>query len=133
MATRGRIGIKLSDGSILSIYHHWDSYPQWLGVNLVKNFNSFQAKLNSSMVVTCQHVTLSTSWESEPLKQEIIQPDGSSKFEYIKDNEGQWVYTKVASEPGPQYYSSRGEDCPPRLDPDLFEYLSKGEEFKTCF
>ena len=52
-----------------------------------------------------------------------------SKFEYIKDNEGQWVYTKVASEPGPSYYSERGEDCPPRLDPDLFEYLSKGEEF----
>jgi len=25
---------------------------------------------------------------------------------------------------GPQYYSQRGEDCPPRLD-DLFEYLDK--------
>ena len=39
------------------------------------------------------------TWQSEPLKQEIIQPDGSSKFEYIKDDEGfytNWVYTKVS-------------------------------------
>ena len=86
------------------------------------------------MVVTCQSVGYYCPiWESEPLKQEIIQPDGSSKFEYIKDNEGQWVYTKVKPEPGPQYYSERGEDCPPRLDPDLFEYLSKGEEFAYVF
>ena len=32
-----------------------------------------------------------------------------------------------------RYYSERGEDCPPRLDPDLFEYLSKGEEFHYVF
>ena len=25
---------------------------------------------------------------------------------------------------GPEYYSARGENCPPRLD-DLFEYLDK--------
>ena len=31
MATRSRIGIELNDGSILSAYHHWDGYPQWLG------------------------------------------------------------------------------------------------------
>ena len=31
MATRSRIGIELTDGSILSAYHHWDGYPQWLG------------------------------------------------------------------------------------------------------
>ena len=31
MATRSRIGIELSDGSILSAYHHYDGYPSWLG------------------------------------------------------------------------------------------------------
>ena len=31
MSTRSRIGIQLSDDSILSVYHHWDSYPEWLG------------------------------------------------------------------------------------------------------
>ena len=31
MATRSRIGIELKDGSILSSYHHYDGYPEWLG------------------------------------------------------------------------------------------------------
>ena len=34
MSTRGRIGLELSDGSILSVYHHYDSYPEWLGTKL---------------------------------------------------------------------------------------------------
>ena len=133
MATRGRIGIKLSDGSILSAYHHWDSYPQWLGVKLVENFNSYEkaSELIDGGDMSACYTT--HTWQSEPLKQEVIQPDGSSKFEYIKDAEGQWVYTKVKTEAGPQYYSERGEDTPPRLDKDLFQYLSNGEEYAYVF
>ena len=40
MATRSRIGIELSDGSILSAYHHWDGYPEWLGRILKTHYNS---------------------------------------------------------------------------------------------
>ena len=40
MATRSRIGIELSDGSVLSSYHHWDGYPQWLGRILTTHYNS---------------------------------------------------------------------------------------------
>ena len=40
MATRSRIGIELKDGSILSVYHHWDGYPQWLGRILKTHYNS---------------------------------------------------------------------------------------------
>ena len=129
MATRGRIGIKLTDGSILSAYHHWDSYPQWLGVKLVENFNSQELAselIDGGDMSACYSTH---TYQSEPLKVEIIQPDGSSKFEYVQDKEGQTVYTKVKSEASPQYYSERGENTPPRLDKDLFEYLSNGEEF----
>ena len=129
MATRGRIGIKLTDGSILSAYHHWDSYPQWLGVKLVKNFNSEELAselIDGGDMSACYSTH---TWESEPLKQEVIQPDGSSKFEYVQDKEGQTIYTKVKATASPQYYSERGEDTPPRLDKDLFEYLDNGEEF----
>ena len=31
MGTRSRIGIQLKDDSILSIYQHWDGYPEWTG------------------------------------------------------------------------------------------------------
>ncbi len=36
---------------------------------------------------------------------------------------------------GPEYYSQRGEDCPPRLDADLCEYLlpDNSEEFAYIF
>ena len=34
---------------------------------------------------------------------------------------------------GPQYYSARGESCPPRLDNDVCEYLKEGEEYSYIF
>ena len=39
MSTNARIGIKLEDGTILSAYHHWDGYPEWLGVTLKTQYN----------------------------------------------------------------------------------------------
>ena len=133
MGTRSRIGIKLTDGSILSAYHHWDSYPQWLGVKLVKHFNSQELAsdlIDGGDMSACYSTH---TWGSEPFKQEVIQPDGSSKFEYVQNKDGETVYTKVKSEASPQYYSERGEDTPPRLDKDLFEYLSNGEEYAYVF
>ena len=39
MATRARLGYVLSDDSIVSVYHHWDGYPEWLGNILNKHYN----------------------------------------------------------------------------------------------
>ena len=101
MATRGRIGIKLTDGSILSAYHHWDSYPQWLGKTLVENFNSYDKA------------------------SELI--DGGDMSSCYSDSI--WGKKLPKGTFSPEYYSHRGEDTPPRLDKDLFEYLSNGEEY----
>jgi hypothetical protein len=40
MGTRGRIGIEHPDGSITSVYHHYDSYESWLGVKLNEHYNT---------------------------------------------------------------------------------------------
>ena len=40
---------------------------------------------------------------------------------------------KETEEYGPQYYSQRGEDCPPRYDKDMEEFFSDGEEFSYIF
>ena len=40
ISTRSRIGLQLSDGSVLSVYHHWDSYPSWLGRILNTHYNT---------------------------------------------------------------------------------------------
>ena len=71
MSTRSRIGILLPDDSILSVYHHWDGYPEWLGVTLKEHYNTKEdiAKLIDggnmsscySDTVSYTHLTLPTT------------------------------------------------------------------------
>ena len=107
MSTRARIGLELADGSVLSSYHHWDGYPEWLGriLNTHYNSRSFAAEL-------------------------IDGGDMSSCW-----TEDRWNSETKAQEYGPQYYSQRGDNCPPRLDADLCEYLlpENGEEYHYLF
>lgn len=104
MSTRGRIGIELSDGSILSSYHHFDSYESWLGRILVTHYNSKDkaAELIDGGDMSC-------CWTDD-------RWDDSADGSY-----------------GAQYYSQRGEDTPPRHDKNLKEYLSEGEEYAYVF
>ena len=106
MSTNARIGYVLSDDSIVSVYHHWDGYPEWLGVTLKEHYNT-----------------------DEKVRELIDGGDMSSCYsdnEY--DNEKQdWV----KRDPSPYYYSERGEDCPPRHSQTLTELaeIDCGEEF----
>jgi hypothetical protein len=40
MATRGRVGIVRDDGTVASIYQHWDSYPSRLGATLLNHYKN---------------------------------------------------------------------------------------------
>ena len=95
MATRSRIGIELKNGSVLSAYHHWDGYPEWLGRILNTHYNT-----RAKAAELIDGGDMSTCWNEE--------------------NQ-------------PEYYSARGENCPPRHDADLNEYLSDGEEYAYVF
>ena len=97
MSTRSRIGIELKDGSILSAYHHWDGYPQWLGRILNTHYNSKQ-----KVADLIDGGDMSAAWGDENRA---------------------------------EYYSERGEDCPPRYDADLCEYLlpDNSEEYAYVF
>ena len=104
MATRSRIGIQLPDGSILSVYCHWDGYPEFNGVKLVENFNSYEkaSELIDGGDISC--LWTNAGWNNETLPVT-----------------------------GPLYYSSRGDVTEPRLDETLDEYLSNGEEYAYLF
>jgi hypothetical protein len=104
MATRSRIGLELSDGSILSIYSHWDGYPEFNGVKLVENFNTVEKVKELIDLGDISCLWTNAGWNNETLP-----------------------------EVGPLPYSARGEDCPPRLDKDLNEYLSNSEEYSYIF
>jgi hypothetical protein len=106
MSTRGRIGIELSDGSILSIYSHFDGYPEFNGVKLVEHFNTKEKVQELIDLGDISCLWTNAGWNNETLP-----------------------------EVGPLPYSSRGEDCPPRLDADLCEYLlpDNSEEYAYVF
>ena len=105
MGTRSRIGLELSDGSILSVYHHWDGYPSWLGR------------------------ILNTHYNAKSLAEELI--DGGDMSVCWTDE--RWDDSGVKGVYGPQYYSQRGDDCPPRLDKDMDEFFANGEEYSYIF
>jgi hypothetical protein len=133
MSTRSRIGIELSNGSVLSVYHHWDGYPQWLGKTLVEHFNtpeSVSELIDGGDMSTCW---TNNRWDSEVLRRTIVNSDGSTRSEIVYDSDNQMIYTNVKSEFGPQYYSERGEDCPPRLDDTVGDYLQNGEEYAYLY
>ena len=105
MATRSRIGIELKDGSVLSAYHHWDGYPQWLG-----------------------HI-LNTQYKTREEAAELI--DGGDMSSCWADEI--WGKKLPQGEYAPEYYSARGENCPPRYDETREEFLSDGEEYSYIF
>lgn len=116
MSTRARIGLELPDGSILSAYHHWDGYESWLGRILKTHYNS--KELASELIdggdMSC--CWTKDRWTGKELAPHVIEQKESEEY-------------------GPQYYSARGEECPPRLDADLCEYLLPGnsEEYAYVF
>ena len=104
MATRSRIGLQLADGSVLSVYSHWDGYPEFNGVKLVEHFNSYEkaAELIDGGDISC--LWTNAGWNNETLPTT-----------------------------GALYYSSRGDVTEPRLDETLDEYLGNGEEYAYLF
>jgi hypothetical protein len=111
MATRSRIGLELPDGSILSAYHHWDGYPEWLGRILNTHYNT-----KEKVAELIDGGDMSSCWTNE---------------RWTGDRWGS--YPTKGEEYGPQYYSQRGDDCPPRLDADMDEFFSDNEEYSYIF
>ena len=107
MATRSRIGIQLADDSILSVYHHWDGYPQWLGVTLNEKFNT---------------------------KDKVVELiDGGDVS--CCDSDTDWDRNEL-SESRPLYYNERGDNTEPRLDLNFDDYVNNAnacEEFVYVF
>jgi hypothetical protein len=106
MSTRSRIGLELKNKSIISVYHHWDGYPEWLGRILKTHYNT-----REKVAELIDGGDMSSCWTDS-------RWDDSADGSY-----------------GPQYYSQRGDNCPPRLDADLCEYLlpEDSEEYSYLF
>ena len=107
MGTRSRIGIQLQDESIVSVYCHYDGYPELNGKVLRDNYDTV-----------------------EKVKELIDGGDMSCTW----TNAG-WG-NETLPESGALYYTMRGEsleDNAPRLDKDMEEFFSDGEEYSYIF
>jgi len=72
MSTRSRIGILNADGSIDSVYHHFDGYPEWLGVKLNRNYTTSAKvrKLIEGGDISC--IESDSDWKRNKLEKPIV-------------------------------------------------------------
>ena len=103
MATRARIALQLTEDSFLSVYHHWDGYPQWLGVTLNKKFNTRDkvAELIDGGDISC--CDSDTDWNLEKVENHV------------------------------QYYNDRGDNTEPALHLNIDDYFDVGEEYAYVY
>ena len=86
------------------MYHHWDGYPEWLGRILKTHYNT-----RDKVAELIDGGDMSSCWTES-------RWDDSADGTY-----------------GPEYYSQRGEDCPPRLDANKYDYVANGEEYAYLY
>ena len=104
MATRSRIALQLTDDSFLSVYHHYDGYPQWLGVTLNKKFNTREkvAELIDGGDISC--CDSDTDWDNNKVDEKHVL-----------------------------YYNDRGENTEPKLHLNIDDYFAIGEEYAYVY
>ena len=98
--------MELSDGSILSIYSHYDNYPAWAGRILRTHYNTREKV------------------------EELVDGGDVSCLWTDKDWDGnEWSDCKYQA----LTYAMRGQDCPPRIDKNMKVFLAFGEEYSYIF
>ena len=109
MGTRSRIGIQLQDNSILSVYCHYDGYPEFNGRVLENHYDTVEKVRNLIDGGNMSCTWTNAGWNNETLP-----------------------------ESGPLHYTARGESIEnnaPRLDDSLKSYTDKdtGEEYHYVY
>ena len=125
MSTRGRIGIELLDHSVLSVYCHFDNYPEGTGKILVEHYlnrNDVKNLIDGGDISVLRTRKL---WNSSALK--------DSKGEFLYDETGELMYDNCRS-PQPLYYAERGEELNvSHTSFDEFISSNAGEEYAYLF
>jgi hypothetical protein len=116
MATRSRIGYELPDHSVVSVYCHWDGYPEHNGKILVEHYLN---RLDVQVLIdggSMSNLRTRGEWNSKSLKDE----DG----EWISDAAGYLMYENDR-EPQPLYHTERGEEL--EVDHTSFDEFVSGK------
>jgi hypothetical protein len=112
MATRSRIGIENEDGTVSSVYCHWDGYPSNNGKILVENYSDRE---NVEALISLGSIS--------SLRKNIVNTSGTHSFESPQED------VTIA------YHRDRGEDLQEaRIDESIEAYAkSDYEEYGYVF
>jgi len=89
MSTRSRIGIQNENGSITSIYCHYDGYPEGVGKELVEKFNS-PVKINDLLSKGDMSSIHSNEHYKDRGENNVDAIVSANEQAYVKDTEQSW-------------------------------------------
>ncbi len=102
MGTRSRIGYELQDHTVVSVYCHWDGYPEHNGRILVTDYTDRDAvkDLIDGGSMSCLHTR--NTWNSGAYLRD-------ENGEHITDDKGNLMSVNDR-DPQPLYHTERGDD-----------------------
>jgi len=100
MATRGFISIKHKDNTYSGVYLHWDSYPDFAGNILKKDYQARSKVIDLIDGGDISSLKTTQTWDSILMKDE--------NGDHIKNEDGTNKYSNTREEQ-PLYYHERGE------------------------
>jgi hypothetical protein len=116
MGTRSRIGYELPDHSVVSVYCHWDGYPDWTGKQLVEHYqnrNDVKELIDGGSMSSLHTTHL---WVTAAVRDE--------NGEIVKDENDNWIYSPTR-DPQPLYHTERGEEL--QVDHTSFDEFVSGK------
>jgi hypothetical protein len=125
MGTRSRIGIELANHTVVSVYCHWDGYPEGNGKILVEHYQDREKVMDLIDGGSMSSLRTRGQWNSSVLRDE----DG----EYIHDAAGYLMY-EDDREPQPLYHAERGDgEDPTHTSFDEFISGNSMEEYAYLY
>lgn len=123
MGTHCRIGLELADHTIISVYCHWDGYPEHTGKLLVQEYDNKEDLEDLIDGGDMSSIRTREMWRSGSALKE--------NEDLVKDAEGYIMYENDR-EPQPLYYKERGED---NVDPQVcsFDEFVRMEQFSYLY
>mgnify|MGYP001547886428 CR=1 FL=1 len=113
MSTRSRIGIQNENGSVTSIYCHYDGYPEGVGKELVENYNS-PDKINNLLSKGDMSSIHSNEHYKDRGETNVDAMVSANEQAYVKDTDQSW------GEYAYLYRNGEWEVCPIRGEGNKF-------------
>lgn len=127
MGTRSRIGIEMPDHTVVSVYCHWDGYPEHNGKILVENYQNRDDVQELIDGGSMSSLRTRGTWSNGPALRD-------ENGEYVHDSQG-YMMSENDRDPQPLYHSERGEEI--NVEHTSFdEFVSGnlgGEEYAYLF